>query len=585
MSLFKAVSPELKTALNTLGFDNLDHEKVTVEPPRDPSHGDLSTNAAMVLCKQADEKPRDLAEKIADQLNKVEWIESVEIAGPGFINLRLATSAFTGQLATILNEGTNFGQADLGKGARINIEYVSANPTGPLTVGQARGAVVGDATANLLVKAGYNVHREYYTNDAGNQVRILGQSAYLRYREALGEDIGEIPQGHYPGEYLKDIGEALAAKYGDALKQKDEEGAAIICRDFAIEFLMNEIKTDLKDLGISHDMFFSEKEMVDRGAVEGVLKHLENQGLIYTGILEAPKGKTPEDWEARPQTLFKSTEFGDDVDRPIKKADGSFTYFANDVAHYYEMYQKDYPQLINVVGADHGGYVKRASAAVKAVTGGKGKLDFILCQIVHTYDNGKPVRMSKRAGTFVTLRDMMDRAGADVLRFIMLTRKSDQTLDFDFAKVTEASKDNPVFYVQYAHARCCSVMRHAAEMFTQDELNDSALAKADLSPLGEAELEMIKVLLNWPRIVEQAATALEPHRIAFYLQDVASAFHSWWNKGKDDATMRFLIEDDKPLTLARLALLRATAITIASALEIMGVEPVKRMDNSQSEAA
>jgi arginyl-tRNA synthetase len=557
----------------------LDFSRVTVEPPRDASHGDMATNIAMILSKPLGAKPRDLAEKIAEILSKGEGrIASCDVAGPGFLNLTLKPDSWHEALADILDRGLGYGESYMGEGQKVNVEYVSANPTGPLTVGHARGAILGDSLANLLEKAGYQVQREYYTNDAGNQVRILGESTYLRYREALGENIGEIPAGHYPGEYLKEVAAKIVEQEGD--KWLNDDNYLPFFREFAIKTMMSEIKQDLSDLGIHQDLFYSEALAVQNGSVDKALKTLEGLGLIYTGVLEPPKGKEPpEDWEAKPQTLFRSTDFGDDVDRPVVKSDGANTYFANDIAHYFDIYNMGYPTLINVVGADHGGYVKRAKAAVTAISEGKAELNMPLCAIVRVLANGEQVRMSKRAGTFITLRDVMDQVGAGVMRFIMLTRKAQETLDFDIVKAVEQSKDNPFFYVQYAHARCQSVLRHGAEIFSASQVEALSLKdNAKLAKLSsDDELAMIKLLASWPRLVEQAASAHEPHRIAFYAQEVASALHSWWNKGRDDASMRFLVEGDEDLSLARLALVKAVSLVIASALAVIGVEALDEM--------
>lgn len=553
----------------------LDFSRITVEPPRDPSHGDISTNAAMILAKPAGKPPRVIADALVARLKAWEAVTEAAVAGPGFVNLRLDAGWWLAQMATILTAGETFGRSDIGAGRRVNVEFVSANPTGPMHVGHTRGAVVGDALARLLHKVGYDVTREYYINDAGAQVDVLARSAYLRYREALGEAI-TIPEGLYPGEYLKAVGEALKAQDGDRWLAADEAEWLPYFRSFTVARMMETIKQDLAMLGVQHDVFSSEKAVVDAGAVDLALKTLEDQGLIYTGVLEPPKGKKPEDWEPRPQTLFRATQFGDDVDRPLKKSDGSWTYFANDIAYHYDKFRRSGELLIDVLGADHGGYVKRMQAAVTAITGGKGALDVKICQLVNLLDGGQPVKMSKRAGRFVTLRDIVEEVGAGVVRFIMLTRRNDQSLDFDLVKVTEQSKENPVFYVQYAHARCHSVLRHAAE--AGHALAAATLASAELGRLNSTEeVELVKLMLSFPRIVEAAADAHEPHRIAFYLYDLASAFHGLWNKGKDDATMRFLIEGDAGLTQARLALVTATAQVIAAGLNILGVEPVQEM--------
>lgn len=578
MNIFREFHGALSASIIPLLPPGLDLSRVTVEPPRETAHGDLATNAAMVLAKAVGMAPRALAEMLLPALEKLPGVTAVEIAGPGFINFRLDSAAWTNILASITHAPKKFGSSDVGGGASVNLEYVSANPTGPLTAGHARGAVFGDVLANVLIKAGFRVNKEYYLNDYGAQVGKLGQTAMLRYREALGEAIGEIPAGLYPGDYMKEVAQAMVARHGDKLLNDD---AAV--QQFAVDYLVGEIKKDLHDMGVHHDEFVSEAEIVAGGEVDKALDHLTKLGLIYEGVLEAPKGKQPEDWEPRPQTLFRSSDFGDDVDRPLKKSDGTTTYFANDIAHYFLQYRKGYPTLINIVGADHGGYVKRAQAAVKAMSEGKAAIDLPLMQIVHMFVNGQPMRMSKRAGTFVTLRDVMDMVGPDAIRFIMMTRSNDQTLEFDIAKVKEASKDNPVFYVQYAHARCASVLRHAADMFP-----DFDVTKADLSSLADpAEIAVIKQLALWPRVVEQAATAHEPHKVAFFVMEVAASFHALWNKGKDNAHLRFLVADDPAGSLARLALVAAVKTTIASALNVMGVAPVEEMksDSIEGEAA
>ena len=556
----------------------LDTAAITVEPPRDPAHGDVATNAALVLAKAARQPPRALAEKLAAELKRDPAVVAAEVAGPGFINLRLAESFWLQRLRDVLVAGTAYGDSTMGNGEKVNVEYVSANPTGPLHVGHGRGAVFGDALANLLVKAGYGVTREYYVNDAGAQVDVLARSAHLRYCEALGDPIGAIPEGLYPGDYLKPVGAALAARDGARWRDVPEADWLAVLRSFTIDRMMGLIRQDLDALGIHHAVFTSERKLHDDGRVQAAIDALAAKGLIYEGVLEPPKGKKIEDWEPRPQLLFKATQFGDEVDRPLKKSDGSWTYFAADIAYHYDKYRRGFGHMIDVWGADHGGYVKRVQAAVKALTGGEGDLDVKICQLVNLLDGGQPVRMSKRAGSFVTLRDVVDEVGRDVVRFIMLTRKNDAPLDFDFQKVTEQSKDNPVFYVQYAHARAHSVMRHAREALPGADLSDLALAAADLARLTHpAELGLIKAMANWPRQVETAAAAHEPHRIAFYLYDLAAAFHGLWNLGKEDSGLRFLIAEDAKLTLARLALVRAMAVVIASGLAVMGVTPVEEM--------
>ncbi|RIK94437.1 MAG: arginine--tRNA ligase [Proteobacteria bacterium] len=551
---------------------------ISAEAPREAAHGDIATNAALVLAKPAGKNPREVATMLAERLRGDNGVAAVEIAGPGFINLRLEDGFVRARVPEILAAGPAFGDSVLGAGRMVNVEYVSANPTGPMHVGHCRGAVFGDALSNLLEKAGFAVVREYYINDAGAQIEVLARSAYLRYREALGEDIGEIPQGLYPGDYLKAVGQGLKAQYGDALIAKPESEWLPMVRRVATEAMMAMIKEDLRVLGIEHAVFFSERSLHDDGRIDAAVELLREKALIYTGVLEPPKGKTPDEWEPRPQLLFKATSFGDDVDRPMQKSDGSWTYFAADVAYHYDKIRRGFLDMIDVWGADHGGYVKRMQAAVKALSDGKAELDVKLCQLVKLYRGGEPYKMSKRAGSFVTLRDVVDEVGKDVVRFIMLTRKNDAPLDFDFAKVMEQSRDNPVFYVQYAHARVMSVMRKAAEAFPDADFSDHALAAADLSALTDAgEVALIKAMLNWPRIVEAAALAHEPHRIAFYLYDLASEFHGHWNRGNDDPSLRFLIDGNAALTRARLAMIRALACVIASGLKVLGVTPVDEM--------
>ena len=588
----------------------LDYARVAVEPPRDPSHGDLSTNAAMVLAGQLRRpgaygargaygtgpaygmagrpalSPLDIATQIAAALAKHELHSAgyrgrgftAEVAKPGFINVRLDGEIWHAQLRAILQTGVAYGDSESGAGKDVNVEFVSANPTGPMHVGHGRGAVVGDALAALLEKAGFAVKREYYINDAGAQVDVLARSLYLRYREVLGEEIAWIPEGFYPGDYLIDTARELVARDGRAWLDKPETEWLEPLREFAVTQMMVLIRDDLAALGLSFDKFSSERELVEAGAIDDALGMLEQRGLIYTGVLEPPKGKLPDDWEPRPQLLFRATQFGDEVDRPLKKSDGSWTYFAADIAYHFDKYRRGGETMIDVWGADHGGYVKRMQAAVKALTDGAAALDVKLCQLVNLFDNGQPVRMSKRAGTFVTLREVIDEVGKDVFRFIMLTRRNDQALDFDFAKVTEQSRDNPVFYVQYAHARASSVMRHAVEELPAEQLTDAALAEADLALLSDpTELSLIRLLSGWPRLVESAAEAHEPHRIAFYLQEVAAAFHLLWTKGRDEAQLRFIVSGDPGLTRARLALVRGVAIVVASGLAVIGVTPAEEM--------
>ncbi|MAM67688.1 MAG: arginine--tRNA ligase [Rhodospirillaceae bacterium] len=577
---FRATIEEIVAGLAASGDlpDGLDTSHISVEPPRDPTHGDISTNIAMVLAKPAKMTPRDLAEKIADGLKSADGVEAVDVAGPGFINLRLSPGLWQEQVSTILETGEGYGDTDLGAGQTTNVEYVSANPTGPMHVGHARGAVIGDVLGGLLSKAGFDVTREYYINDAGVQIDVLARSAYLRYREALGEDIGEIPSGLYPGDYLVAVGKALADEHGDKLKSLPEEEMLSIVRNRAIDDMMVLIRDDLAALGIEHDVFMSERVLHSENRIDDVVAELEKRDLVYWGTLEAPKGKKPDDWEEREQYLFRSTQFADDIDRPLKKSDGSWTYFAADVAYHLDKYRRGFAEMVDVWGADHKGYIKRMEAAVKATTNGQGVLDVRICSLVNLFENGEPVRMSKRAGTFVTLREVVDQVGKDVVRFMMLTRSNDAPLDFDLKLALEQSRDNPVFYVQYAHARACSVLRNALGSIDGISVDDSSLAKADMSLLSdEAELSLIRVLAGWPRLVETAAVAREPHRIAYFLNDVAAEFHGLWNKGNEDVSLRFIVPDNMALTESRLALVRAMAVVIASGLSVMGVRPVEEM--------
>lgn len=583
MNVFHSFRDDVVDAIGELNVDGVfsakpDTSRVVVEPPRDAAYGDVTTNAAMVLSKGAGMRPGDLAEKIVEKLSAIETVDLADIAGPGFINLRMTPDFWRAQLSEILQTGTAYGNSTMGAGEKVNVEYVSANPTGPLHVAHARGAVTGDALAKLLSKAGHDVTTEYYINDAGAQVEALARSAHLRYREALGEEIGEVPEGLYPGNYMIPVGEFLAARDGDKWQSADEGEWLSVFRNDAIEMMMQTVRNDLAALGIEQDVFTSECSLVEAGVVEEVFKALEDKGLIYTGVLEPPKGKYPSDWEPRSQTLFRATEFGDDVDRPMKKSDGSWTYFANDIAYHYDKHCRGFTSMIDIFGADHGGYVKRMVAAVAALTGKEDTLDIKICQIVHLKKGNEPMRMSKRTGTFVTLSDLIDEVGKDVVRFMMLTRKNDTQMDFDLEKAVEQSRDNPVFYVQYAHARCCSVSRNALKSLTPSEISPEALATVDLSALDDsAELELIRQMAAWPRTIEAAAEAHEPHRIAYYLTELAELFHALWSKGRDDATLRFIHDDDKPLTLARLALVQAVATVIASGLEVFGVDPVEEL--------
>ncbi len=583
MNIFSHLSSVVKNTIESLAEAGklpagLDLARVAVEPPRDEAHGEVSTNAAMVLAKPAGLKPRDLAELLAGALDGQGDISAASVAGPGFVNLRLRESFWQTQVPAVLRAGTAYGDSAVGLGRKVNVEYVSANPTGPMHVGHGRGAVVGDALAALLVKAGFDVTREYYINDAGAQVAALARSVHLRYREALGEAIGAIPEGLYPGDYLRPVGRALAARDGERWRTAPESAWLAPLRSFAVAAMMALIREDLAALGVTHDAFVSEHALAESGAIEAALAILEERGLIYIGTLEPPKGRLPDDWEPRPQTLFRSTRFGDDVDRPLRKSDGSWTYFAADIAYHLDKLRRGFTTMIDVWGADHGGYVKRMQAAVTAFSDGQASLDVKLCQLVRLLQAGEPVKMSKRAGTFVTLRDVIDEVGRDVVRFIMLTRKNDAALDFDLAKVTEQSKDNPVFYVQYAHARACSAVRNATSQFPRLAVDDSALAEADVGRLNDpGELRLIRLMAGWPRLVETAATAHEPHRVAFFLYDLASALHVQWSRGNDDPGLRFIVADDAALTGARLALIRAVAVTIASGLAVMGVKPVEEM--------
>jgi len=552
----------------------LDFSAITAEPPRDPAHGDIATNAAMVLAKAARKKPRDIAEPLLARLKANPDVVDGAVAGPGFINLKISDSFWRARLRECLEEGIAYGDSQMGQGAKVNVEYVSANPTGPLHVAHARGAVVGDALANLLLKAGYAVTKEYYINDAGAQVDKLGQSTYLRYREALGESIGEIPDGLYPGEYLKDVGAAIAKRDGARWIDKPEADWLPEMRAFAISSLMAEIKADLATLGVNIDVYSSERALVDSGAVDRAFEELSRQGLIYQGRLDPAKSEKADEWEDREQTLFRATQFGDDVDRPLKKSDGSWTYFANDIAYHFDKFRRGFADMIDVWGADHGGYVKRQKAAVSAITKGQGALDVKLCQLVRVLKNGELVRMSKRAGTFVTLRDLLDEVGPDVVRFTMLTRKNDASFDFDLVKATEQSRDNPVWYVQYGHARTRSVQRQAAAAGVAIDGLDSA----PFDRLGDAgELALVRLIAQWPRQVEAAAAAHEPHRIAFYLYDLAAAFHAHWNRGREEPGLRFVVEGDAELTRARLALVQGIGFVIGSGLKVFGVTPVEEM--------
>jgi arginyl-tRNA synthetase len=584
MNVFAEFHAVLATALDALVAEGklqpgLDLARAVVEPPRDASHGDLSTNAALVLAKAARTKPRDVAELLAGKLALDPRVAGTEIAGPGFVNLRLKPGVWRDLARAILALGERYGDGAMGGGRAVNVEYVSANPTGPMHVGHCRGAVVGDALAALLEKTGHTVTREYYINDAGAQVDQLARSVHRRYREALGEDVGPLPEGLYPGEYLKPVGQALADEFAKKYLGGAEAEWLSVFRERAVAAMMVLIREDLKALGVEHKVFTSEKrDLVEHGRVEEAVERLKLRDLVYTGVLEPPKGMKPDDWEPRPQLLFRATQFGDDVDRPLAKSDGSWTYFAADMAYHLDKYRRGFVRLIDVWGADHGGYVKRVDAAVKALSEGKATFEVKLCQMVNLLDKGEPVKMSKRAGTFVTLRDVVDEVGQDVVRFVMLTRKSDQHLDFDFAKVREQSKENPVFYVQYAHARHRSAFRQAALAFEGADFSDAALAKADLERLADAEeIALLRLLSGYPRVLESAAEAGEPHRVAFWLYELASAFHQLWARGNAEPQLRFVLQDDRDTTSARLALVRSVGITIASGLRLLGVAPAEEL--------
>lgn len=576
MNIFEVFGVRIRAAIEGLGEDIAaeDLARISIEPPRDPSHGDISTNAAMLLAKKLGAKPRDLAGRIAAALEADPDVAAVEVAGPGFINLRLADGFWHGLLKTVLGLGTTYGATGLGGGLKVNVEYVSANPTGPMHVGHCRGAVVGDALARLLAKAGFDVTREYYINDAGGQIDVLARSAYLRYREALGESVA-IPEGLYPGDYLKPVGEALRTLHDDRLLAMPEAEWLPIVRRLAVDMMMDMIRDDLALLGVRHEVFFSEKtlhEGVDGApsAIAEMIADFRERGLVYDGRLPPPKGQLPEDWEDREQVLFRSSEWGDDIDRPLMKSDGSYTYFAADVAYMRSKFLRGFKQMIFILGADHGGYVKRLEAVGAAVSGGTIEVIVRLCQLVRLFRGGEPVKMSKRSGDFVTLRDVVDEVGPDAVRFMMLMRKNDAPLDFDFVKVREQSKDNPVFYVQYAHARCHSVFRQAREQMP--EIADLDAADAPLSALtAPSELALVKKIAELPRIINAAADVHEPHRVAFYLHELASDFHAHWNLGKENANLRFVNLDDPISSRARLALVRAVMNTLASGLDVLGV--------------
>lgn len=580
MNLFTHVREILIDILHDLSTQGIlpadtDFSQITVEPPKDSRHGDMATNAAMILSKSVETKPRELAKIISESLSQNEIVLSVDIAGPGFINISLSEACWHSLLSSVLLNGINFGRSNIGSSKKVNVEFVSANPTGPLHVGHTRGAVFGDALASLLSYSGYEVTREYYINDGGAQVDVLARSVFLRYQEAFGKEV-VFEDGTYPGDYLIPIALKLKDKVGDAYLQKSEDKWLPEFRDYAVQAMMDLIKSDLDLLGIEMDTYFSEKSLYDSGQIEAALDRLKNNGLIYKGILEPPKGKKTEDWEPREQTLFKSTLHGDDVDRPVLKSDGTWTYFAPDIAYHFDKITRGFDLLIDIFGADHGGYVKRMKAAVSALSNGEVPLDIKLCQLVKLYQNGEPFKMSKRAGNFVMLRDLVEEVGPDVTRFVMLTRKNDAALDFDFQKVLEQSRENPVFYVQYAHARIKSVIRKAEEL--DIDISDRDLSETNLTGLTHSsELSLIKKIAEWPRLVEVAARLYEPHRIAFYLFDLSSQLHAHWSKGSDNPDLRFLHNDNLVKTQSKIALARAVSIVISSGLAILGVKPAEKM--------
>ncbi len=585
MNLFSDFQDKITTALQGLDLVRgsetpVDLSRVAVEPPRDASHGDVATNAAMVLAKPLGTNPRALAEKIVEALKADPEITEISVAGPGFINVRLSVGYWQKLLADMIASGTDYGRGTVGAGRKVNVEYVSANPTGPMHVGHCRGAVVGDALANLLAFAGYEVVKEYYINDAGSQIDTLARSAFLRYREALGEEIGEIPAGLYPGDYLVPVGRRLVEEFGSSLRAMPEAKWMPLVKDRTIDAMMVMIREDLAALNVRHDVFYSERSLHADNAtpIRTAINDLTFKGHVYKGTLPPPKGQLPEDWEDREQTLFRSTEVGDDIDRPLIKSDGSYTYFAADVAYFKDKYERGFSEMVYVLGADHGGYVKRLEALARAVSGGSVKLTVLLCQLVKLYRDGEPVKMSKRSGDFVTLREVVDEVGSDSVRFMMLYRKNSEPLDFDFAKVTEQSKDNPVFYVQYAHARCASVFRQAKEAFPDLDIDSIDLSASVAGQISDPnELQIIAKLAEYPRMIEAAAAAQEPHRVAFYLYDLASAFHAHWNKGKECPDLRFVNDKNRESTLARLGLVHAVASVLRSGLSITGTAAPEEM--------
>ncbi|SIT53117.1 Arginine--tRNA ligase [Mesorhizobium prunaredense] len=584
MNIFADFNARIIKAVEALDLKDkdggsLDLSRIAVEPPRDASHGDLATNAAMVLAKPTAQPPRALAERLAQALRADTDIASADIAGPGFVNLRLKDAFWQVHLTALLGEGRNYGRSTVGGGKKANVEYVSANPTGPMHVGHCRGAVVGDALANLMAFAGYDVTKEYVINDAGSQIDVLGRSAMLRYREVLGDDIGEIPAGLYPGDYLVPVGQALASEFGRSLLQMPDDEALALVKDRTIDAMMAMIREDLALLNVHHDVFFSERTLHADNArkIRSAINDLTLKGHIYKGKLPPPKGEKPDDWEDREQTLFRSTAVGDDMDRALVKSDGTFTYFAADVAYLKDKVDRGFVELIYVLGADHGGYVKRLEALARAISGDEVKLTVLLCQLVKLFREGEPVRMSKRSGDFVTLREVVEEVGRDPIRFMMLYRKNDASLDFDFAKVTEQSKDNPVFYVQYASARCHSVFRQASEQLGEANFDRNRLAAATASLTDEGEIGLIRKLAEYPRLIESAALALEPHRLAFYLYDLASSFHGHWNRGTENPDLRFVKVNDRQLTHARLGLVQAVSDVLTSGLTLIGADAPTEM--------
>jgi arginyl-tRNA synthetase len=584
MNIFAQFTSRITQAIETLELTStsggpLDLTRVAVEPPRDPSHGDLATNAAMVLAKAVGENPRALAEKLAVALRADPDVAAVDVAGPGFVNLRLADGYWQARLEDMLGAAQDYGRSSVGAGKKVNVEYVSANPTGPMHVGHCRGAVVGDALANIMAFAGYDVTKEYYINDAGAQIDVLARSVMLRYREALGEKISEIPAGLYPGDYLVPVGQALATEFGESLLSMPEDEATALVKDRTIDAMMAMIREDLAALNVRHEVFFSERTLHEGngGAIRTAINDLTLKGHVYKGKLPPPKGEKSDDWEDREQTLFRSTDVGDDMDRPLMKSDGSYTYFAGDVAYMKDKIERGFEQMIFILGADHGGYVKRMEALGKALSDGAVDVTILLCNLVKLYREGEPVRMSKRSGDFVTLREVVDEVGRDPIRFMMLYRKNTEPLDFDFAKVTEQSKDNPVFYVQYASARCHSVFRQAKEQIGDSWIERSTMQAAAHLLVDEGEISVIRKLAEYPRLIESAAQSMEPHRLAFYLYDLAQTFHSHWNRGSDNPDLRFIKVNEPQLTHARLGLVQAVADALASGLALVGAEAPSEM--------